>query len=55
MELSDIIYICGENYILSKFENNQDLHYNLEEGGTIHFLLDNVTNTLLCIELTSEN
>lgn len=39
MTKSDVIKICGEKYILSEKNQNYDLHYNLEEGGTVHFLI----------------
>ncbi|MBP5602963.1 MAG: hypothetical protein J6X78_09595 [Treponema sp.] len=54
MNLSDIINICGDKYIITDMKKNADVHYNLEEGGTVHFLIDKETEKLECIVLSAE-
>ena len=54
MTISDVIKTCGEDYLKSDFTNNYDLHYKLNEGGTVHFLIRKDTEKLVRVVLTAE-
>ena len=49
-----LVSFDGKIFRITSIINNFDLHYNLEEGGTIHFLIDKSTSKLYRIVFTSE-